>query len=85
MPSTYESLVEEISQIYETVLASGDAEWNKSVLVSNWKIGARIVEVEQNKTFRAKYGEKIIQTLAQDLNRKLGSGFSGRNLRYMRK
>jgi len=82
---TYESLVEEISKIYETALADGDADWNKSVLVSNWKIGERIVEVEQNKVFRAKYGEKIIQTLAQDLNRKLGSGFSARNLRYMRK
>ena len=85
MPSTYESLIEEISQIYETALADGDADWNQSVLVSNWKIGERIVEVEQNKVFRAKYGEKIIQTLAQDLNRKLGSGFSARNLRYMRK
>ncbi|NCN11673.1 MAG: DUF1016 domain-containing protein, partial [Leptospira sp.] len=63
MPSTYESLIEEISQIYETALADGDADWNQSVLVSNWKIGERIVEVEQNKVFRAKYGEKIIQTL----------------------
>lgn len=54
MPSTYESLVEEISKIYETALADGDADWNKSVLVSNWKIGERIVEVEQNSQFRAK-------------------------------
>jgi hypothetical protein len=42
MLTTYESLVEEISQIYETAIASGDADWNKSVLVSNWKIGERI-------------------------------------------
>jgi hypothetical protein len=84
MPSTYESLVEEISLIYETALASGDADWNKSVLASNWKIGERIVEVEQDSNFRAKYGEKIIHTLSQDLMRKLGTGFSSRNLRYMR-
>jgi len=84
MPSTYESLVEEISKIYETALADGDADWNKSVLVSNWKIGERIVEVEQNSQFRAKYGEKIIQTLSKDLKRKLGGGFSSRNLGYMR-
>ena len=81
---TYESLVEEISKIYETALADGDADWNKSVLVSNWKIGERIVEVEQNSQFRAKYGEKIIQTLSKDLKRKLGGGFSSRNLGYMR-
>lgn len=29
MPTTYESLVEEISQIYETALANGDVDWNK--------------------------------------------------------
>jgi hypothetical protein len=44
MPTSYESLVEEISQIYEMALASGDADWNKSALVSNWKIGERIVK-----------------------------------------
>jgi hypothetical protein len=84
MPSTYQSLIEEISQIYESALADGDADWNKSVLVSNWKIGERIVEVEQNTQFRAKYGKEIIHTLSQDLMRKLGTGFSSRNLRYMR-
>ena len=84
MPSSYQSLVEEISQIYESALSSGDADWNKSVLTSNWKIGERIVEVEQDSNFRAKYGEKIIHTLSQDLKRKLGTGFSSRNLRYMR-
>ncbi|MCG9874087.1 MAG: DUF1016 N-terminal domain-containing protein [Leptospiraceae bacterium] len=81
---TYESLVEEISRIHESALAEGDANWNQSVLASNWKIGERIVEVEQDSKFRAKYGEKILQTLSQDLNSKLGSGFSARNLRYMR-
>lgn len=84
MPTSYESLVEEISQIYESALSNGDADWNKSVLTSNWKIGERIVEVEQDSNFRAKYGEKIIHTLSQDLRRKLGTGFSSRNLRYMR-
>lgn len=84
MLSSYQSLVTEIANIYENALASGDADWNKSVLVSNWTIGKRIVEVEQDSKFRAKYGEKIINTLSLDLNRKLGSGFSPRNLRYMR-
>lgn len=63
MPTSYESLIEEIAQIHETALADGDADWNKSVLVSNWMIGERIVEVEQSKAFRAKYGEKIIKLL----------------------
>ena len=84
MLSTYQSLVEEISQFYESALSNGDADWNKSVLASNWKIGERIVEVEQDSNFRAKYGEKIIHTLSEDLKRKLGTGFSSRNLRYMR-
>jgi len=81
---TYQSLVEEISKIYESALAEGDANWNQSILASNWTIGHRIVEVEQDSKFRAKYGERLLNTLSQDLNRKLGSGFSARNLRYMR-
>jgi hypothetical protein len=41
--------------------------------------------LEQNQTFRAKYGEEVLKNLSKDLNRKLGSGCSARNLRYMRK
>lgn len=81
---TFQSLVEEISKIYESALAEGDAKWNQSILASNWTIGHRILEVEQDSKFRAKYGERLLNTLSQDLNRKLGSGFSARNLRYMR-
>ncbi|MCG9875049.1 MAG: DUF1016 N-terminal domain-containing protein [Leptospiraceae bacterium] len=58
--------------------------WNLSILASNWKIGRRIIEVEQDSKLRAKYSERLLITLSQELNRKLGSGFSARNLRYMR-
>jgi len=63
MPSPYESLVEEISQIYESALANGDADWNKSVLASNWKICERIVEVDEVSNIRASSRATIIHTL----------------------
>lgn len=81
---TFQSLVEEIALIHESALADGDMNWNQSILSSNWKIGQRIIEVEQDSKLRAKYGERLLNTLSQELHRKLGSGFSARNLRYMR-
>ena len=81
---TFQSLVEEIALIHESALTDGDMNWNQSILSSNWKIGQRIIEVEQDSKLRAKYGERLLNTLSQELHRKLGSGFSARNLRYMR-
>lgn len=82
---TYNSILKDISQIYETAQSNGTQDWNKASLYSNWKIGERIVEVEQGKQERAAYGDKVLKQLSKDLNRKFGKGFSDRNLRYMRK
>jgi endonuclease YncB( thermonuclease family) len=82
---TYNSILKDISQIYETAQIDGTRDWNKASLYSNWKIGERIVEVEQGQKERAAYGDKVLKQLSKDLNRKFGKGFSDRNLRYMRK
>jgi endonuclease YncB( thermonuclease family) len=80
----YNSLITEIAEIYESALNEGNANWNTAVLVSNWKIGEKIVKVEQGNKDRAAYGEQIIKQLSKDLNQKYGKGFSARNLAYMR-
>ncbi len=83
--TTYHSLLKDISQIYEVALSDGNENWNKATLYSNWKIGERIVKIEQGNKERAAYGDRILKELSRDLNKKFGKGFSDRNLRHMRK
>jgi endonuclease YncB( thermonuclease family) len=82
---TYKSILKDISLIYENAQSEGDGNWNKTTLFAHWKIGERIIEVEQGQKERAAYGDMVLKQLSKDLNRKFGKGFSDRNLRYMRK
>ena len=50
-----------------------------------WEVGRRIVEYEQGGKERAEYGAALIRSLADDLHREFGRGFSKRNLDYMRR
>lgn len=54
---------------------------NQYMTVRNWLMGFYIVEYEQNGEDRAQYGAKILQNLAQTINRK---GLSFRNLKLFR-
>ncbi|MFC1485117.1 YhcG family protein [bacterium] len=58
---------------------------NSTLIVSYWNIGQRIVKFEQAGNPRATYGKEIIKSPSKDLQKKLGRGFSERNLRKMRK
>jgi len=49
-----------------------------------WLVGQRIVEHEQSGSERAGYGEALLKRLSDDLTRRLGRGFSERNIRQMR-
>jgi predicted nuclease of restriction endonuclease-like (RecB) superfamily len=51
---------------------------------TNFEIGRRIVEQEQEGKGRAEYGEEIIKALASRLAGEFGRGFSASNLAYMR-
>ena len=48
-----------------------------SLTARNWLVGYYIVEFEQNGEDRAKYGDKLINRLAKEINRK---GFEPRRL-----
>jgi hypothetical protein len=54
---------------------------NTSLTIRNWLIGFYFVEFEQKGEDRAKYGEKLLQNLADKLNE---DGFSFRNLYLFR-
>ena len=81
----YNSVLKDLSQIYEQSLNDGNQDWNKTILTSNWKMGEIIVKIQAGKDRQAGYGDKVLTQLSKDLNQKYGKGFSDRNLRYMRK
>ena len=57
----------------------------KTMVESYWQIGQRIVEQEQQGDNKAEYGVQLLEHLSEDLQQKLGGGFSVRNLRNMRR
>ncbi|MGI9256080.1 MAG: PDDEXK nuclease domain-containing protein [Salinispira sp.] len=54
-------------------------------VVSNYLIGRRIVEEEQDGKERAEYGKETLKFLSAKLTREFGKGYSLSNLKYMRK
>jgi hypothetical protein len=52
---------------------------------TNYEIGRRIVEQEQQGAEQAQYGKEILRDLAARLTAEFGKGFSRSNLEYMRR
>ncbi|WP_230457303.1 DUF1016 N-terminal domain-containing protein [Leptospira santarosai] len=74
-PKSYQSLLMDISHIYESFQSNANSDWNKISLTSYWKIGQRIVEVEQGNQEKASYGDRILIQLSKDLNKRFGRIF----------
>jgi predicted nuclease of restriction endonuclease-like (RecB) superfamily len=77
----FESLVGRINLIQDALQAQAAHAVNLSLTARNWLVGYYIVEYEQHGEDRAKYGEKLINRLAEKLNRR---GFNPRRLRDYR-
>jgi len=71
----------DIQAINSTLQESAAKAINKHVTARNWLIGYCIVNYEQNGEDRAKYGERILQSLASKLDNK---GLSYRSLKLFR-
>lgn len=54
-------------------------------VLTNYEIGRRIVEHEQQGSARAEYGKQVLSALAERLTSEFGKGFSKSNLEYMRR
>jgi hypothetical protein len=80
----YLELLERISQRYVEGQAQAVRSVNETIVETNWQIGKYIVEYEQEGNPKAKYGSKLLETLARDLTLLHGRGFSRSNLTYMR-
>ncbi len=58
---------------------------NRTLVETYWQVGQYIVEFEQQGNAKAKYGDKLLSSLAKLLSARLGKGFSRPNLNNMRK
>ena len=78
----FESLVGNINQVQDVLQAQAAHAVNLSLTARNWLVGYYIVEYEQHGEDRAKYGDKLINRLAKEINRK---GFETRSLHMYRR
>ena len=77
----FESLVGHINQVQDVLLSQTAHAINLALTARNWLVGYYIVEFEQHGEDRAKYGEKLLNRLSSEINRK---GFDSRRLREYR-
>lgn len=61
----FESLVGQINQVHDVMQAQAAHAINLTLTARNWLVGHYIVEFEQNGEDRAKYGEKLLNRLAE--------------------
>lgn len=77
-----------LSEVRELILSARKAVVNSVDVIqilTNFEIGRRIVEHEQEGAERAEYGEAVLIDLATALTDEFGRGFSLTNLKMMRK
>jgi len=81
----FKGLVEEIRRLIQSARQTAASTVNTLQVLTNFEIGRRIVEHEQQGAERAEYGKELLKELSARLTEEFGKGFSERNLEYMRK
>lgn len=82
--NNYDSLIEAIATAHQTTQSQAVQAVNLALTLRNWLIGYYIFEYEQNGQDRAKYGEKLLDNLSKDLQKRLGKGYDKRYLEIFR-
>ncbi|GAB6285239.1 MAG: PDDEXK nuclease domain-containing protein [Methanoregula sp.] len=78
-------LVKEIRDLVQSARRTAAQNVNTLQVITNFEIGRRIVEYEQQGSKRAAYGKRTLIELSRQLTNELGRGFSERNLESMRR
>ncbi|HSU12972.1 PDDEXK nuclease domain-containing protein [Longimicrobium sp.] len=83
VPPDYEQLLRDIKERISNAQLRAAVSVNRELILLYWEIGREILERQS----RAKWGAKVIDRLAADLRAAFPeqTGFSPRNLKYMRK
>ena len=63
----FQQLISSVEQVHENLQASAANAVNQALTTRNWVIGYYIVEFEQEGEDRAKYGERLLATMADEL------------------
>ncbi len=69
-------LADDIEKIYRDTLSQIAHSVETYRKIANWKIGERIIKVEQDNQIRAQYAEHLLEQISVKLTKKLGKGFS---------
>ena len=80
----YSALVKDLNGLLESARRAAARTVNAVMTATYWEIGRRIVEFEQGGEKQAEYGAEPLETLAANLTRRFGRGFSRQNSQYMR-
>ena len=83
--AVYESLIRDVVSIHFQTSDEIKVATSERRLDSCWRIGERIVEVEQQGGIRASYGKSLIEKLADELASRDVRGLSARSLWQMRR
>jgi len=82
--SGLEPLIAEVQSLVRSARHAAASTVNTLQVLTNFEIGRRIVEHEQQGHERAAYGKVLLKTLSERLTEEFGKGFSRSNLQYMR-
>ena len=82
--STFDALVGAIERTHAVLAARAGRAVNASLTLRNWLVGAYIVEYEQRGTDRAAYGARLLESVAERLQREGVAGTAARSLRLYR-
>ena len=80
----YNLLIQQISSAVGNAKTKIATTINNALIETYWNIGKYIVEFELDGSARAKYGDKLLANLSNDLTLRLGKGYSKSNLFNMR-
>ncbi len=82
----YAALIKAINTATTTQLQGRAASaLNQALVIRNWMVGAGIVEFEQSGKDRARYGARLLETMADDLASRDLKGLDLRTLRDCRR
>src|SRR5215510_2538187 len=79
------ALIAEVRGLIQSARHATATTVNTLQVLTNFEIGRRIVEHEQQGAVRAGYGKALLKDLSGRLTEEFGQGFSERNLENMRK
>ena len=85
VPVGYDIVLGDVARVIEEGRYATARSVNAVMTPTYWLVGRRrLVEEEQEGSFRARYGETLVDRLATDLTSGFGRGFGRRNLFQMR-